>query len=100
MSAKENLPFITKSQQNALALHFLSLNVTCEEQTNIHSLCGLPIKGSSNNSYRFTNPNNVRIWVGGWFHGNGLLGFPVKKKIRAPRNAMNIRIKGWEGGSA
>ncbi len=25
-------------------------------------------KGSSNSPYGFTNPNNVRIRVGGWFH--------------------------------
>ena len=44
----------------------------------LHSMWGLP-KGASNIMYRFTNANNVRIWVGGWISGN-----QVKKKCVHP----------------
>ncbi len=32
-------------------------------------------KGSSNIPYRFTNPKNVQIRVGGWFHRDRVFGF-------------------------
>ncbi len=35
---------------------------------------------ATNNSYRFTNPNNVLIWMGVWVGFRKPVWFPVKKK--------------------
>ena len=45
-------------------------------------------KGSSIISHGFTNLNDVRIKVGGWFCWDGMFGFPVKKKICTPQNTF------------
>ncbi len=36
----------------------------------------------------FTNLNNVRIRVIGWFCQDGMFGFPVEKKICTPQNTF------------
>ncbi len=48
---------------------------------------GVPVyyfKECTNNLYVFTNPNNIRIWMGGWFQRNGLFRFPVRKRSIHP----------------
>ena len=65
----------------------LYLSLLYETETNAHIIL---IKGASHNSCRCTNPNNIRIWVGGWVLGYQVFGFPGKKKICTPRNTVFV----------
>ncbi len=87
ISHKSYMQIMVMNHTKLMYTH-INPSIFCNQLTSIIPLWAVSWKdrswGVSINSYGFKNPNNVRIWVGGWVTAKWVFGFknPLVKKIQ------------------